>query len=374
MGNLNQERQHLQSTKPTHLNTEKIQYHLHQLKNFLPQNISTENLSIDADRLDAFPLSEEPNEKTHEVAYSLHSSDEIGKAYSDLTGKFPLQSSRGNNYILVAYHMDANAILLTPVKNRTAGVLLDAWKSVNNCFTRAGLKPKTRIMDNECSNDLKSALEHANIDLQLVPPHQHRANTAERAIQTSKNHLKAGIATVDPKFPLREWDCLLPQCELTLNLLQTARVNPCLSAWAYLFGNFDYNKTPVVPPGTKVVAHSKPTVRATWSLNGEQGWTIGPSLEHYRCIKVFFPKTRKERDVDTVTFFPTVIPFPQLKTVDFLKQAATDIITILTEKPNTTLPSLELGNPERNALLKIADALNQTQPLPTLLPPPKNKK
>ena len=34
--------------------------------------------------------------------------------YSDLTRNFLLQSDRGNNYILVAYHYDANNILTTP--------------------------------------------------------------------------------------------------------------------------------------------------------------------------------------------------------------------------------------------------------------------
>ena len=37
----------------------------------------------------------------------------------EATGNFPLQSDRGNSYILVAYHFDDNNILTTPIKNRT---------------------------------------------------------------------------------------------------------------------------------------------------------------------------------------------------------------------------------------------------------------
>ena len=33
--------------------------------------------------------------------------DPTEKIYSDLTGQFPVQSGRGNNYILVAYHYNA---------------------------------------------------------------------------------------------------------------------------------------------------------------------------------------------------------------------------------------------------------------------------
>ena len=85
-------------------------------------------------------------------------------------------------------------------------------------------------MDNKCSEELKLALHKAQLKYQLVPPHIHRANKAERAIQTMKGHLKAGLATVDPDFPIHEWDRLLDQCELTLNLLRENSLTPKLSA------------------------------------------------------------------------------------------------------------------------------------------------
>ena len=66
-------------------------------------------------------------------------------------------------------------------------------------------------MDNECSATLKNALTRHNIKWQLVPPKTHRRNAAERAIQTFKNHLKSGLALLDPQFPVREWDRILPQ-------------------------------------------------------------------------------------------------------------------------------------------------------------------
>ena len=58
-----------------------------------------------------------------------------------------------------------------------------------------------------------------NIDFQLVPPGMHRRNAAERAIRTFKNHFIAGLCSVDKDLPLHLWDRLLPQAELTLNLL-----------------------------------------------------------------------------------------------------------------------------------------------------------
>ena len=59
--------------------------------------------------------------------------------------------------------------------------------------------------------------------------------------------------------PIHQWDKIVDQAELTMNSLRNSRVNPNLSAWAYLFGNHDFNKVPLAPPGAKIVLHSKPT-------------------------------------------------------------------------------------------------------------------
>ena len=133
-----------------------------------------------------------------------------------------------------------------------------------------------------------------------------------------------------------------------------------MSAQAFLFGQFDFNKTPLVPPGTKVVSHSKPGNRTSWSYNGEEGWTVAPAIQHYRCIKCFFPKTRTERVTDTVVFFPHDIDFPKVDLDDFLQQATQDIITILTNPTSSTTVSLKAGDTTRNALLELATMLNRT--------------
>jgi hypothetical protein len=91
------------------------------------------------------------------------------------------------------------------------------------------------------------------VEYQLVPPHCHRRNAAERAICTFKEHFVAGLASVDPNFTLHFWDRLLPQAEITLNLLRTSRQHPQLSAAAHFDGLIDYNKTAFAPPGCKIM-------------------------------------------------------------------------------------------------------------------------
>ena len=222
---------------------------------------------------------------------------------------------------------------------------------MQDIFSKAGVSPHTWILDNEISAEFTAALTLNKATYQLGPPHTHRRNLAERAIQTFKNHFKAGLASVDPNFPLSEWDRLIEQANITLNLLRTARSNPKLSSYAYMFGEFNFSATPLAPPGTQIVAHIKPGERRTWELNGEKGWYVGPSMNHYRCVKCYFPRTRSIRDCDTVAFLSTTVPFLEIKLDDFLRQAASDIITILTQPPSTSVPSLHVGDPVRNASL-----------------------
>ena len=81
---------------------------------------------------------------------------------------------------------------------------------------------------------------------------------------------------------------------------------------------------------------------------------------------MFFPYTRSIRNVDTVTIIPVVVPFPQVKTKDFLKQAALNIISILSNPPSTTSVTLEAGEETKNTILKVTQALQHVEEIPKL--------
>jgi hypothetical protein len=112
-----------------------------------------------------------------------------------------------------------------------------------------GFQPKLQTLDNEASTSLKSFFTKNDVEYQLVPPHYHRRNATERAIHTFKEHFVAGLETVDPDFPLYLWDRLLPEADLTLNLLRSSRQHPQLSATAHYHGLLDYNRTAFALPG-----------------------------------------------------------------------------------------------------------------------------
>ena len=131
---------------------------------------------------DTFQQSPSPNIKTNNVAYILINKKELSTAYMDLTGRFLMRSSRGNQYILVGYHFDANCIHGIATKDRTATTLTADWQTLHDLFAKAGVAPNTYVMDNEISTDLKEALQTNKTTYQLVPPYSHRRNLAERAI------------------------------------------------------------------------------------------------------------------------------------------------------------------------------------------------
>jgi hypothetical protein len=43
-----------------------------------------------------------------------------GQLYTDLTGKFPVRSSKGNSYVMVCYVYDCNYVKVVPMKSRSA--------------------------------------------------------------------------------------------------------------------------------------------------------------------------------------------------------------------------------------------------------------
>ena len=167
-------------------------------------------------------------------------------------------------------------------------IITEDWTKINNTFTSAGIQPHIYIVDNEASDHLKAALAKKDVAYQLVLPHCHRSYLSERAIQKFKKHLKAGVVTTDPDFPIAEWDKLITQVEITLNLLRATKVIHRLSVCFYIFRQFEFNVTPMATLGTKVLVHLKPGQRPTQALHWEQGWTTSQAPQHYRCLTYYF--------------------------------------------------------------------------------------
>ena len=127
-----------------------------------------------------------PN-KCHDFIHAVM--DLKNTIYTDQTGKFRVRSVGGYYYILLTYCYDANAILVEPLPNREASSLVQAWESLHDRLTKNGHITTNYILDNEFSSQLRDDITSHKLKFQLVPPHQHQRNAAERAIRTFKPFL-----------------------------------------------------------------------------------------------------------------------------------------------------------------------------------------
>jgi hypothetical protein len=79
-----------------------------------------------------------------------------GQLYTDLTGKFPVRSSKGNSYVMVCYVYDCNYVKVIPIKSRSALEWVKVYDTIHRELTVKGFKPKLQTLDNEASAALKN--------------------------------------------------------------------------------------------------------------------------------------------------------------------------------------------------------------------------
>jgi hypothetical protein len=214
--------------------------------------------------------------------------------FSDQTGKFPTQSQRGNKYIKVLVEIDSNAILVEPMKSRNDNKMIRAYDVLVKQLKNAGVQPKKHVLDNEISENRTQHIRNQyKFTLELVPPGCHRRNAAEVAIHNFKAHFLSVLAGMAENFPNSLWDRLLPQTEITLNLLRQSNATLKVSAYANLCGQFDYNNMHLAPMGCKVQVHKKTDKRGMWPYHSVDGWYLYTSPEHCPVHNCQIKQTKK---------------------------------------------------------------------------------
>jgi hypothetical protein len=164
-----------------------------------------------------------------------------GVIYNDLTGNFPFISLDGSVCFFVMYHYETNSILITPIANLDDKSIFEAFKAKFELLAEKGYKPEVNVMDNQATKHIKKFLTEKGCTLQLVEPHNHRVNAAERAIQTFKDAFITALATTDVDFPLQLWDKLAPQVQDTLNLVRESQATPGISVYEALNGPYNWS-------------------------------------------------------------------------------------------------------------------------------------
>eukprot|EP00804_Cyclotella_cryptica_P025775 CCRYP_002953-RA/>CCRYP_002953-RA protein AED:0.55 eAED:0.48 QI:0/0/0/1/0/0/2/0/300 len=138
----------------------------------------------------------------------------------------------------------------------------------------------------------------SGVNASRLAPTKH-SRTSNPNIQ---DHFISVLAGVADGFPINQWDKLLPETILTLNLVWQSNTAPNISAWAYHHGSFDYNRMLIVPMRCEVQFHIKPTRQKTFGEHSGDGFYLRTSAEHYRTHIVFVKKTRAQQLADTVFF------------------------------------------------------------------------
>ena len=113
---------------------------------------------------------------------------------------------------------------------------------------------------------------------QIAPPDVHRRNVVERAIRTFKSHFLAILDGVNPTFTINMSDKLLPQTEMTLNLMPQATLNLRILAREYFNGTFNFSATPLGPMDSRVIFYTKTGNRKSWDQRDREGSVWAPAL------------------------------------------------------------------------------------------------
>ena len=163
--------------------------------------------------------------------------------------------------------IDINAILVEPLKRRKDSEVTQAYHVLVMQLKRAGIVPRKHVIDNEVSDAIKEVVrDKYKMEMELVPPRCHRCNAAEVAVRNFKDNFLKFLAGIAEDFSLNLWDRLLPQTELTLNLLHQSNATPTVSVYVHLSGPFDYNKMPLALMGCAAQIHEKTTSAAPGTI------------------------------------------------------------------------------------------------------------
>ena len=297
-------------------------------------------------------------------AYGAFADKHSGVVYHDLTGSFPFMSLDGSVCFFVLYHYESNSILAEPLNGLDDKKIFEAYKKFHLLLTEKGYSVKLNVMDNQATKYIKKFLTANECKLQLVEPHNHRVNAAERAIQTWKDAFIAALATTDCDFPIQLWDRLTTQVMNTLNMLRASRVDPSISAYEALNGPYDWNRYPLAPLGCKAVIYEDGDVRGSWALRGVDEWYLGPSADHYRCDVYYVPETRAYRVSGSTELFPQHCQLPVLTPHQHLRALTDELAAESSKAGNMTKGRRLLTLLQKH----ISDILTPPPSIPPTLP------
>ena len=134
--------------------------------------------------------------------------------YTHQTETFPMQSRKGNRYIMILWEIDHSTTISKPICSRTPEESIKTYHTLMRQLKRRGGAPKKHILDNECSQELRDVIITNEVEYEVMPKDQHRQPIAERAIQIWRFHGIGVFGGFPTAAPLLLWDGEPPQIDM----------------------------------------------------------------------------------------------------------------------------------------------------------------
>lgn len=252
----------------------------------------------------------------------IHKSESIS---ADATGKMTVPSYLGHTAVWIAYHPATGYIRAIPFRSKT-----EISRMLEYLYTetaRLGHVIKTINIDNEIDNDARAFFIGHSVKVNNVAPYNHRANPAERAIGTFKDHFISILSGRDPTCPLAYWNEAILHAEITINLLRPGP-NGKSAYEAYWGIAYDLNAHPLVPWGTRCESYVPKALRTTYGYRSQPAFYVGISNGYrgHRLISIDTDSKKPSVYVrQQVVFHPWEVPFLKWTEMDDLKERVSDL-------------------------------------------------
>ena len=92
--------------------------------------------------------------------------------------------------------------------------MVEIYQRIHGRMTAAGLGVKKNYLDDEASEDYKTAIRKNGCEVEQVAPGNHICNIAERAIRIATDHFVFVLVGADVSFLMHLWCCLFAHVEL----------------------------------------------------------------------------------------------------------------------------------------------------------------
>ena len=286
----------------------------------------------------------------------------------NLPSRYPDTSFKGHKYKYVMHDTITNYINAKGLTSNRAPELIRGFEECYIDPKKQGLITQLVKLDNEISKKMVQLFEAQNLDYQLVTPGDHRLLSAERAIQTFKNYFISICSDMHSHFLKRALHHALYQIVITLNMLQPLYLNPDISAYMQVHGNYNFNKHSLAPVGCKIIIHNQKNKRPPWSDHGSRGFYVGPTIKHYRDSVCFMSETKALRISNTVDFFHTTCTDPTMSATEHLSLIMIDLLEVF-KAPLTPSPIFNSQWELATAITTLQSILGRDHTTPTVPPP-----